>query len=132
MEINFKQKLTEDFLKLKTDKEKRVYLEMINFFAEADENDYRNYYTHKILNDSDFYSVVDILYNLDNFYMLEDFLARNKNKFTYKEYCNNKPFCDISDGNINTLIKRYFKTEDKYAKIIWLYLFFNSCLWSDI
>ena len=74
MEINFKQKLTEDFLKLKTDKEKRVYLEMINFFAEADENDYKNYYTHKILNDSDFYSVVDILYNLDNFYMLEDFL----------------------------------------------------------
>lgn len=105
--------LNNDLSKIENYKEKRFFLETINFAASADENDFKNYYSEKFISESDFYSVIDILYSLDNLCMLEYFLKKNGDRFSYEDYCNNAPFCDITDENAENIIKRYFKLKEE-------------------
>lgn len=109
--MNFEKELKKQILKLKTKEEKMIYIENIRFLIAADEVDYQNYYFDKELSESEFYSIVDMLYLLDNFYMLSTFTKKNGKYILddLKENGENELFSDYVQANTSNLSKRFQK-----------------------
>ncbi len=78
------QELLRQFNNLTTTDERICYMENLRFMMSANDFDYANYYSGKELTESEFYSIVDKLYQLDNLHMLSDFVKKNK-KFLFHE-----------------------------------------------
>ncbi|AOY74729.1 hypothetical protein [Clostridium formicaceticum] len=76
MTFNKLQYLQEEYDKLHIEG-KTNFIENARFCLMADQYDYKNYHSNGKLTESEFYSVVDLLYELDNLNMLISFVVRN-------------------------------------------------------
>lgn len=58
------QYISQKFNSLKTNTEQRIFIE--------------NFYSHKVLERAELYSIADMLYQLNNLWMLSEFLHQNR------------------------------------------------------
>jgi hypothetical protein len=72
------QYISKEFLKLGTNIEKRNFIENFSFLMMSNDIDFENFYSHKSLNKTEFYSIADMLYQLNNFWILSEFLHQNR------------------------------------------------------
>lgn len=78
MVYDLKEYMAEVFMKLNTAEEQREFIENMRFLMMADDKDFLNYYSNMRMRKSEFYSVADRLYQLNNLYMLSDFIYQNR------------------------------------------------------
>ncbi len=78
MTNNLNQYITAEYEKLKTETERREFVEKIRFLMMAKEHDFSDYYSNRNLTKTEFYSVADTLYDLNNFWMLSGFIRQNR------------------------------------------------------
>ncbi len=70
--------ISNEFHNLKTNMEQRSFIENFRFLAMASDTDFKNFYSHNALSASDFYSIADTLYQLNNFWILSEFLHQHR------------------------------------------------------
>ncbi|MEQ2679711.1 hypothetical protein AAAU98_23560 [Enterocloster citroniae] len=78
MEKDLKMYMTEEFIKLNTAEEQREFIENLRFLMMEDDKDFLNYYSNMGIRKSEFYSVSDRLYQLNNLHMLSGFIYQNR------------------------------------------------------
>lgn len=78
VEKNVKDYVADEFKKLDTDAEQREFIETLRFLMMAGNKEFKNYYSKSGVRKSDFYSVVDKLYQLNNLWMLSEFIYQNR------------------------------------------------------
>ena len=74
MEQDLSQYITNEFYKLQSDVDQRSFIENFRFLMMSNDFDFDNYYSNNILKKSDFYSIVDMLYQINNLWMLSGFI----------------------------------------------------------
>lgn len=75
---DLKEYIADEFTKLNTEEEQSEFIENLHFLMMADYKDFLNYYSNIGMRKSEFYSVADQLYQLNNLYMLSDFIYQNR------------------------------------------------------
>lgn len=70
--------ISKEFQKLKTNIERRSFIENFRFLMMANDTDFNNFYSHNALCRSEFYSIADMLYQLNNLWILSEFLHQNR------------------------------------------------------
>lgn len=78
MEHDLRQYITKEYYKLDSDVEQRNFIENLRFLMMSGDSEFTAYYSNLILKKTDFYSVVDILYQLNNLWMLSEFIHQNR------------------------------------------------------
>lgn len=80
--MNHAQELTQyiskEFHRLKTNTEQRSFIENFRFLMMSSDTDFDSFYSHKVLKRTEFYSIADMLYQLNNLWMLSEFLHQNR------------------------------------------------------
>ena len=84
MEQDLSQYITNEFYKLQSDVDQRSFIENFRFLMMSNDFDFDNYYSNNILKKSDFYSIVDMLYQINNLWMLSGFIHQNR-QFLFNE-----------------------------------------------
>lgn len=105
MQLDISQYIADEFYKLQSDVEQRNFIENFRFLMMSNDFDFENYYSNKILRKTEFYSIVDMLYQLNNLLMLSSFIHQNR-QFLFNE------IREIS----NSSIKPDFSTPYKLGK----------------
>jgi hypothetical protein len=72
------QYISQKFHSLKTNTEQRIFIENFRFLMMSNDTDFENFYSHKVLERAELYSIADTLYQLNNFWMLSEFLHQNR------------------------------------------------------
>jgi len=67
MTNNLNQYITAEYEKLKTETERREFVEKFRFLMVAKDNAFSSYYTNRNLTKAEFNLVADTLYDLNNF-----------------------------------------------------------------
>lgn len=78
MEQDLSQYMVNEFCKLHSNEEQRSFIENFRFLMMSNDFDFENYYSNKVLRRKDFYSIADMLYQLNNFWMLSAFIHQNR------------------------------------------------------
>ena len=84
MEQDLSQYIANEFYKLQSDVDQRSFIENFRFLMMSNDFDFENYYSNNILRKSDFYSIADMLYQINNLWMLSDFIHQNR-QFLFNE-----------------------------------------------
>lgn len=72
------QYISKEFHSLKTCTEQRSFIENFRFLMMSSNTDFENFYSHNALKKTEFYSIADMLYQLNNFWMLSEFLHQHR------------------------------------------------------
>lgn len=83
-EKNLSHYITREYEKLESKDKQRNFIENFRFLMMSNDTDFQNFYSKKSLNDREFYSIVDSLYQLNNLWMLEEFVSCNKPLLIYE------------------------------------------------
>jgi len=75
---NMNSYITKEFQKLKTNTEQRSFIENFRFLMMSNDIEFENFYSYKVLKKTEFYSIADMLYQLNNLWMLSEFLHQNR------------------------------------------------------
>lgn len=78
MTNNLNQYIKAEYEKLKSETERREFVEKFRFLMMAKDNAFSGYYTNRNLTEAEFYSVADTLYDLNNLWMLSGFIRQNR------------------------------------------------------
>ena len=78
MEKNLSRYITRECEKLGSKKQQRNFIENFRFLMISNDRDFQNFYTKKWVNDHEFYSIVDTFYQLNNLWMLSEFVHIHK------------------------------------------------------
>lgn len=70
--------ISKEFHNLKTSMEQRSFIENFRFLAMSSDKDFKNFYSHNALSASEFYSIADTLYQLNDFWILSEFLRQHR------------------------------------------------------
>ncbi len=70
--------ISKEFHSLKTNTEQRSFIENFRFLMMSNDADFENFYSHNALKRTEFYSITDMLYQLNNFWMLSEFLHQHR------------------------------------------------------
>lgn len=84
IEKNLSHYITREYEKLKSKDKQRNFIENFRFLMMSNDTDFQNFYSKKSLNDREFYSIVDSLYQLNNLCMLAEFVTCNKPLLIYE------------------------------------------------
>lgn len=84
IEKNFSHYITREYEKLESKDKQRNFIENFRFLMMSNDTDFQNFYSKKSLNDREFYSIVDSLYQLNNLCMLAEFVTCNKPLLIYE------------------------------------------------
>lgn len=84
IEKNLSHYITREYEKLESKDKQRNFIENFRFLMMSNDIDFQNYYSKKNLNDREFYSIVDTLYQLNNLCMLAEFVTCNKPTLIYE------------------------------------------------
>ena len=84
IEKNLSHYITREYEKLESKDQQRNFIENFRFLMMSNDTDFKNFYSKKSLNDREFYSIVDSLYQLNNLWMLADFVTCNKPLLIYE------------------------------------------------
>lgn len=120
MEQDLNKYIVNEFCKLHSDVEQRNFIENFRFLMMSNEFDFENFYSNKVLRKTDFYSIADTLYQLNNLWMLSTFIHQNRhflfsevNNFTTE---NGKPDftvpCKLGE---DTMLSRVFKVMNNHT-----------------
>lgn len=77
MKDKVNQYIIREYEKLNSEAEKREFLEKIRFLMMAGDKEFNDYYSNKNLTRTEFYSVMDTLYELNNLWLLAKFIRQN-------------------------------------------------------
>ena len=83
-EKNLSHYITREYEKLESKDKQRKFIENFRFLMMSNDTDFQNFYSKKSLNDREFYSIVDSLYQLNNLCMLAEFVTCNKSLLIYE------------------------------------------------
>lgn len=78
MKSDLNQYITREYQKLDSEMEQREFIERIRFLMMAKDKDFSDYYSTRNLARTEFYSVMDTLYELNNLCMLSEFIHQNR------------------------------------------------------
>lgn len=78
MEHDLRKYITKEYYKLDSDVEQRNFIENLRFLMMSGDTEFTAYYSNLILNKSDFYLIADRLYQLNNLWMLSEFIHQNR------------------------------------------------------
>ena len=81
---NLSHYITREYEKLESKDKQRNFIENFRFLMMSNDTDFQNFYSKKSLNDREFYSIVDSLYQLNNLCMLAEFVTCNKPLLIYE------------------------------------------------
>lgn len=84
IEKNLSHYITREYEKLESKDKQRKFIENFRFLMMSNDTDFQNFYSKKSLNDREFYSIVDSLYQLNNLCMLAEFVTCNKPLLIYE------------------------------------------------
>lgn len=84
IEKNLSHYITREYEKLESKDKQRKFIENFRFLMMSNDTDFQNFYSKKSLNDREFYSIVDSLYQLNNLCMLAEFVTCNKSLLIYE------------------------------------------------
>lgn len=84
IEKNLSHYITREYEKLESKDKQRNFIENFRFLMMSNDTDFQNFYSKKSLNDREFYSIVDSLYQLNNLCMLAEFVTCNKPLLVYE------------------------------------------------
>ena len=84
IEKNLSRYITREYEKLESKDKQRNFIENFRFLMMSNDTDFQNFYSKKSLNDREFYSIVDSLYQLNNLCMLAEFVTCNKPLLIYE------------------------------------------------
>lgn len=84
IEKNLSHYITREYEKLESKDKQRNFIENFRFLMMSNDTDFQNFYSKKSLNDREFYSIVDSLYQLNNLCMLAEFVICNKPLLIYE------------------------------------------------
>ena len=84
IEKNLSHYITREYEKLESKDQQRNFIENFRFLMMSNDTDFQNFYSKKSLNDREFYSIVDSLYQLNNLCMLAEFVTCNKPLLIYE------------------------------------------------
>lgn len=78
LEKDLSRYITREYEKLESKEQQRNFIENFRFLMMSNDIDFQNFYSKKCLNDREFYSIADTLYQLNNLWMLSEFIYANK------------------------------------------------------
>lgn len=81
---NLSHYIRREYEKLELQDKQRSFIEIFRFLMMSNDTDFQNFYSKRNLNDREFYSIVDSLYQLNNLCMLAEFVSYNKPLLLYK------------------------------------------------
>ncbi|WP_330616070.1 SymE family type I addiction module toxin [[Clostridium] symbiosum] len=84
IEKNLSHYITREYEKLESKDKQRKFIENFRFLMMSNDTDFQNFNSKKSLNDREFYSIVDSLYQLNNLCMLAEFVTCNKPLLIYE------------------------------------------------
>ena len=84
IEKNLSHYITREYEKLESKDKQRNFIENFRFLMMSNDTDFQNFYSKNSLNDREFYSIVDSLYQLNNLCMLAEFVTCNKPLLIYE------------------------------------------------
>ncbi len=84
IEKNLSHYIRREYEKLESQDKQRSFIENFRFLMKSNDTDFQNFYSKRNLNDREFYSIVDSLYQLNNLCMLAEFVSYNKPLLLYK------------------------------------------------
>lgn len=110
--------ISKEFYKLKTNTEQRSFIENFRFLMMSSDTDFDNFYSHKALKRTGFYSIADMLYQLNNLWMLSEFLHQNRQILFHQvghimKQAESPDFytpCKLGQDTMFARILRYLKT----------------------
>lgn len=107
------QHINKEFFNQKTIKDKRNFIENMRFLMMTGDDNFQNYYSNKAITTKEFYSIIDNLYDLDNFLMLSSFIQKNQMFLFYgvEKLLNEEgklDFQEICRLGENTILERLF------------------------
>lgn len=84
IEKNLSHYITREYEKLESKDKQRSFIENFRFLMMSNDFDFQNFYSKKGLNEREFYSIADTLYQLNNLCMLAEFISYNKQFLIYE------------------------------------------------
>jgi len=119
MTNNLNQYITAEYEKLRTETERREFVEKFRFLMMAKDNAFSNYYTNRNLTKAEFYSVADTLYDLNNFWMLSEFIRQNRQVlFREIQHCmggfKTPDFTETCRFGKDTMLSRMFQVMENF------------------
>lgn len=84
IEKNLSHYIRREYEKLESQDKQRSFIENFRFLMMSNDTDFQNFYSKRSLNDREFYSIVDSLYQLNNLCMLAEFVSYNKPLLLYE------------------------------------------------
>lgn len=84
IEKNLSHYITREYEKLESKDKQRNFIENFRFLMMSNDTDFQNFYSKKSLNNREFYSIVDSLYQLNNLWILAEFVTCNKALLIYE------------------------------------------------
>lgn len=84
IEKNLSHYIAREYEKLESKDKQRSFIENFRFLMMSSDTDFQNFYSKRSLNDREFYSIVDSLYQLNNLCMLSEFVSYNKPLLLYE------------------------------------------------
>ena len=120
MEQDLNKYIVNEFCKLQTDTEQRSFIENFRFLMMSNDFDFENYYSNKALRRTDFYSIADMLYQLNNFWMLSTFIHQNRH-FLFNEVNDITSGSGLPDFSVpcklgqDTMLSRLFKVINNHS-----------------
>lgn len=75
IEKNLSRYIRREYEKLESQDKQRSFIENFRFLMMSSDTDFQNFYSKRSLNDREFYSIVDSLYQLNNLCMLAEFVS---------------------------------------------------------
>lgn len=84
IEKNLSHYIRREYEKLESQDKQRSFIENFRFLMMLNDTDFQNFYSKRSLNDREFYSIVDSLYQLNNLCMLAEFVSYNKPLLLYE------------------------------------------------
>lgn len=120
MEKNIKDYVAQEFMKLNTDTEQREFIETLRFLMMAGNREFMNYYSKSGVRKADFYAVVDQLYQLNNLWMLSEFIYQNRQVLLNEVSeiageCGRTDFLTLCNVGKDTMVSRMLQVMTGFA-----------------
>lgn len=119
MKNNLNQYIAAEYETLKSEWERREFVEKIRFLMMARDEAFSGYYSNHNLTKKEFYSVADTLYELNNFWMLSGFVRQNQQVLfqEMKDSMNGQKSPDFTETcryGKDTMLSRMFQVMERF------------------
>lgn len=119
MKNDLNQYIIREYQKLDSEMEQREFIERIRFLMMANDKNFSDYYTTRNLVRTEFYSVMDSLYEMNNLCMLSEFIHQNRHILLREvregmELQKIPDFTEICNIGKDTMLSRMFQVMQEF------------------